>query len=189
MLQFQMKMKRMFFDSPAVVRRVDKRTRRVFSRFGAYVRQTARQSIRKPHRKLAPGEKLKRDRQGRYIGAKPRYSRQGDPPFDQTGLLKRYIYFGYDLRQRSVVIGPEKLTGPVSETAPHALEFGDESTTYGLHWEARKTVRKQGRKVTVRRVKTYRKVKIAARPYMRPAFAKELPKLSGLWQDSVSKAG
>jgi len=182
-----MKVKRMFFDSPAVVRRVDKRTRRVFSRFGAYVRRTARQSIRKP-----PKTKIATDMQGRRWRVRNELwaaSAPGNPPYSQTGLLRQFIFFGYDIRRRSVVIGPEKLTGRVSETAAHALEFGGESTTYDYQWRAAKGSHKQNGKLRVKRAKVYRKVKIAARPFMRPAFARELPKLSGLWRDSVSKAG
>jgi len=145
----------MFFDRAEVIRRIDKGTRRVLSRFGAFVRRTARQSIRKRKRASKPGQ----------------------PPSSHTGLLKQFIFFGYDARQRSVVIGPEKLKGPVSEKAPSALEYGGESLTWdkkfgpiGGH---------------VRSTKTHRKIKVAARPFMRPAFAKEKPGLPGLWRDSI----
>ena len=134
--------KDMFFDRSAVTRRVDRAARRVFSRFGAYVRTTAKHSIRK----------------------RKRISRPGEPPSSHTGLLRRFIFFGYDRDRRSIVIGPMPLTGRIGD-APHALEYGGPSAVKG------------------RRRK--RRVRIAARPYMRPAFEHEKPKLPALWAGSV----
>jgi phage gpG-like protein len=135
--------KEMFFDRKAVARRVDRAARRVFSRFGAYVRTTAKHSIRK----------------------RKRVSRPGEPPSSHTGLLRRFIFFGYDRDRRSVVIGPMPLTGRIGD-APHALEYGGPSAVRG----------RRGRK---------RRVRIAARPYMRPAFENEQPKLPAMWAGSV----
>lgn len=73
-----------FFDRAAVDAAVDRGTRRALSRFGAYVRTRARTSIRKRKRISAPGA----------------------PPSSHSGHLKRLIYFGYDQRTRSVVVGP-----------------------------------------------------------------------------------
>jgi len=97
--------KGMFFDSKAVTGAVDKAARRVLSRFGAFVRTTARHSIRKRKRVSSPGE----------------------PPSSHAGLLKRLIYFGYDRQRRSVVIGPQRLNQKVGQ-APEALEYGGTST-------------------------------------------------------------
>jgi len=149
----RIKIARIFFDRKDMLDRIDAATKRVFSRFGAYTRRTARQSIRK--RKKA--------------------SKPGKPPSSHEGLLKRFIFFGYDRRQRSVVIGPEKLSGPVSDTALEALEYGGRSRTSDYVWTA-------GR----RRKKVFRNVKIDARPFMGPAFEKEKPKLDGLWHNSVT---
>jgi len=80
--------KRMFFDRKAVTGAVGRATRKVFSRFGAFVRTAARSSIRRRKRVSAPGE----------------------PPSSHTGLLKRLIFFGYDRQRRSVVIGPQRLS-------------------------------------------------------------------------------
>ena len=93
--------KKVFFDRKAVAGAVGKATRRVLSRFGAFVRRGAKSSIRKRKRTSAPGE----------------------PPSSHTGLLKRLIYFGYDRQRRSVVIGPQRLNQKVGD-APAALEYG-----------------------------------------------------------------
>ena len=138
--------KQMFFDTKAVLSATDKATRRVFSRFGAFVRTTARHSIRKRRRTSAPGE----------------------PPSSHTGLLKRFIFFGYDRERRSVVIGPARLNQKVGD-APAALEYGGMSTVVeGLRRRRRK-----------------RRIRIAARPYMGPSFEKEKPKLPAMWASSI----
>lgn len=135
--------KRLFFDRKAVISKVDAATRKVLSKFGAFVRRTARGSIRS-RRKPAP---------------------PGAPPSSHTGLLKKFIFFGYDPAQRSVVIGPARLGGRGYGEAPSILEYGGQ-TTIVSHGKRKKA--------------TYR-----ARPYMVPAFEKEKPKLPAMWLDSV----
>jgi hypothetical protein len=97
-----MKVKQLFFDSSKVLRAVDTATRKVFSRFGAFVRRTAKGSIRKRKASSAPGQ----------------------PPSSHTGLLKRFIFFSYDPNRKSVVIGPMRLTENHRGDAPSALEYG-----------------------------------------------------------------
>ena len=99
----------MFFDAPAVMNSVDRATRKVLSRFGAFVRQRARSSIRKRKKPSAPGQ----------------------PPSSHTGLLKAGIYFGYDAQADSVVIGPVALNAK-GEDVPATLEAGGMATiTFG----------------------------------------------------------
>ncbi len=96
-----MKYKSMFFDRKAVMDKVDRATRRVLSRFGAFVRTAARSSIRKRKKSSTPGQ----------------------PPSSHTGLLKKLIFFGYEPEKRSVVIGPARLNQKIGN-APEALEHG-----------------------------------------------------------------
>ena len=138
--------KGMFFDAPKVMRSVDAATRKVLSKFGAYVRTAARSSIRK--RKKASAE--------------------GSPPSSHTGLLKKFIYFGYDASQQSVVIGPAKLN--TSTGAPEILEYGGTATI--------------SQRIKPGKYKK-KKVAISARPFMHPALKQEQPKLPAMWQDSV----
>ena len=116
---------------------VDKTTRRALSRFGAFVRTTARRSIRKKKTSSEPGK----------------------PPASHTGLLKRFIFFGYQPQSKSVVIGPAKLNK--GSAAPSILEYGGKTKIDG------------------------RKVNIKARPYMGSAFEKEKQNLPKIWQQSV----
>ena len=134
---------RLFFDKKAVTRRVDRTTRRVLSRFGAFVRRTARSSIRKRKRTSEPGK----------------------PPSSHTGLLKKFIFFGYDPRRDSVVIGPVRLSQKGRGEAPSLLEYG--GNTRVEHRGQRKRAR------------------VRARPFMGPAFEQEQPKLPAMWRDSI----
>ena len=129
----------MFFDRAKIKKKVDARTRKVLSKFGAFVRQTSRKSIRK--------------RKGT--------SKPGRPPFSHTGVLKRFIFFGYDKDRQSVVIGPVIAPGKAGK-APQVLEHGGKvSLPFG------------------------NKAEIAPRPFMQPAFDAEIGLLPKLWADSI----
>ncbi len=140
-----LRIKAMFFDRPKVQRTVDRAKRRSLSRAGAFIRQRARTSIRR----------------------RKRTSRPGEPPTSHTGLLRRFILFGYDRRSDSVVVGP---VGFRRSRAPNVLEFGGRTTV---------AAGRRGRQ------KKKRTVRIAARPYMRPALEKERSQLPAVWRNSV----
>jgi hypothetical protein len=144
-----------FFDRKTVLDRVDKATARVLSRAGSFVRTRARSSIRKRRKGI---------------------SRPGSPPFSRTGKLKQFIFFAYEERARSVVIGPARLNGTVATESLPALEYGGRSF---------KLERKYGGGANARPQKRRTPIKVAARPFMRPALAAELPKLSAMWRNSV----
>ncbi len=140
---------RMFFTTTAVRRAVDKGTRAVLSKAGAFVRQRARSLIRPRKRSARPGE----------------------PPSSHLGLLRRFIYFGYDQGKKSVVIGPAKLNqrNPYGDTTvPEVLEVGGTVTPgSGKHKETRR----------------YR-----GNPYMGPALEAEKSKFPTLWRNSVKRS-
>ena len=136
--------KRLFFDRQAVTDAIDKTTRRLFSRFGAFVRRTARQSIRTG-------------------GKSNKVSLPGQPPRSHTGLLKRNIFFSYEPAERNVVIGPVALNAvKAGDPVPQVLEHGGAS------------INRKGRRII-----------IEPRPYMQPAFEKELESLPPMWRDSI----
>jgi len=136
--------KRMFFDRQAVISKVDAATRRVLSKFGAFVRRSAKSSIRKRKKPAPPGQ----------------------PPSSHTGLLKKFIFFGYDAARQSVVIGPTRLNQKGRGEAPPLLEYGGKTT-----------LKRGGKK---------RRVTYQARPYMGPAFEKEKPQLPAMWRGSIT---
>ena len=149
--------KKTFFDRQKVLTAVDKATARVFSRFGAYVRQRAKTSIRKRKATSAPGQ----------------------PPSSHAGFLKRFIYFGYDRPKKSVVIGPVLINkggqgSPDGTTVLPALEYGGQSVVSTRYKRSRnKKYNKQ------------RTIHIQARPFMQPAFENEKSKLPALWANSI----
>jgi hypothetical protein len=162
----------MFFDRRKVTGPVDKATRGVLSKAGAFVRTAARHSIR--------------TRKGT--------SPPGSPPYSHTGVLKRFLFFGYDPARRTVVVGPMatnqvffgKDRRPVRGTVPEVLEYGGKITILeverGGTWlraDLRSRRRLAGRPMR------YRTANIAARPYMGPAMKQELPKFPSLWANSV----
>lgn len=101
--------KQSFFTARPVRDALDRASRKILSRFGAFVRQRAKTSMRK-------------------ATSRRRVSAPGQPPLAHTGLLRQHIYFGYDPVARSVIIGPVRL-GNLPGTAPKALEFGGVSLT------------------------------------------------------------
>lgn len=145
----KMRPRMLFFDSPKVRRSLDKATRKVFSRFGAYVRTRARSSIK--------------DRDG--------VSKPGHPPHSHTGHLKRFIYFGYDPQERSVVIGPIPLSERKAKDAPEHLEYGGVAVLKSRN---------------PRRGRRSRRAVYKPRPFMGPAFEKEQPNLPAMWRASIT---
>jgi len=171
-----MKSGMMFFNKPAVKRAVDKATRKVLSRFGAFVRRDAKRSIRKPRQKQI-GELTDEERKSYRIQSaiakrtgKPRPKRPlkssdpGTPPRNQTGLLKKLIYFGFDTIRRSIVVGPLS-AGP--RQAGEIEAGGIVRITAGPNRGESKLM--------------------AARPFMGPAMNLNLPQLPAMWRDSVTK--
>ena len=139
-----MRIKQLFFDRPKVVRAVDKAKRQALSKAGAFIRTRARTSIRK----------------------RKRISQPGQPPSSHTGLLRRFILFGYDRQSDSVVVGP---VGFRSSVAPRVLEEGGRT---------RIVRRRRGRKES-------RVVRVGARPYMAPALEAERDNIPKVWRNSV----
>jgi hypothetical protein len=138
--------KGLFFDRKAVMDKTTAAERRVLSKFGAFVRTSARSSMRKRKRPSAPGQ----------------------PPSAHVGLIKKFLYFVYDPDRKSVVIGPAKLNKP-SDNALEVLESGGRITIMN---------RRKGKT-------SKRSVEIAARPYMQPAFDKNLPQVPSMWRDQI----
>lgn len=100
--------KGLFFDRKPVVDAVDRATRQVLSRFGAFVRQRARTSMK------------------RRKGASP----AGSPPYAHLGLIKQFLFFVFEAARRSVIIGPAQLNKATGD-ALEKLEYGGTATRRG----------------------------------------------------------
>ena len=108
---------------------------------------------------------LVRQRARWSIRKRKRPSPPGQPPSSHTGLLRRYLFYAYEDARKSVIIGPAKLHAKKG-SAPEILEYG--GTTL-LEIE-----------------KDKKKIQIAARPYMNPAFEKVKTQLPHLWRNSIT---
>lgn len=140
-----------FFDSEHVMRKADAMQRKTLSKFGAFVRQRARSSIKR----------------------RKAISNPGSPPSSHTqsgsgtfldGI--KSIFFAYDSSRRTVVVGPVAFNGGRG-IVPGLLERGGTVTR-------REGFGRRNRKGPSRTLH-YR-----ARPFMQPAMEAELPKFSGL---------
>jgi len=175
MLTPSIKVTKLFFDAPAVLRAVDRARRQVLSKQGAFLRTRARSIIRPRKAASTPGE----------------------PPHSHTGILRRFLYFSFDPATRSVVVGPartnqvffDKDRRPVTGTVPSVLEYGGQITIKEVHrhgrWQ-RADLRSKRRLAGLQT--RYRKVNIRPRPYMSAALALERKALPELWRDSVRRA-
>jgi hypothetical protein len=109
-----------FFDRDKVVKAMDKETRRVLSRFGAFVRQRDRTSQKR--------------RKG--------ISGPGSPPSAHVGLIRDKTFFAYEPVAKSVVIGPAFLNKPNRDALRLVEEGGDtlrviKGKARRLHYQAR----------------------------------------------------
>jgi hypothetical protein len=104
-----------FFDRADVAGRLDPAVKKALSRFGAFVRQRARSSLRTRQAVSAPGS----------------------PPSSHEGTLKKLLYFAFDPAAESVVVGPAR--GGKATGAPETLEGGGAVTADGqtLHYAPR----------------------------------------------------
>jgi hypothetical protein len=150
-----------FFDRAVVINAMDKASVQALSKGGAFIMRAARTSMRWRTGTNKKGEA----RFGRGRKPKPA-SPPGAPPFawKEQGQLRRLLFFFYDPRTKSVVVGPQK--------------FGDGGVVPGLH-EFGGTAKRRARG------KSTRTVRYAPRPFMSPALAKETPRLPARWANSV----
>jgi hypothetical protein len=159
--------KKMFFDRPKVVKALKSTNRRILSKTGAFIRTSARGSIktRSYESTSSPGSPpydhtgfaLQRiNRQRKKAGLQRIKRSQGS--FNQ-GL--RAILFAYEPSTESVIVGPVKFGGS-GRTVPSVLEYGGTTTNW--------------KKETMR---------VQKRPFMEPAMKKELPSLPAKWRSSL----
>lgn len=94
-----------YFDKIKVQRELDRRTAKALKRFGAFVRRSAQQSMRKAKDGV--------------------YSRPGQPPFSHgQQRFKKGILFAYEPATKTVVIGPRLYERSARFKIPRLHEFG-----------------------------------------------------------------
>jgi hypothetical protein len=164
---FALNIKELFFDRDKVKAAVDKATRDNLSKGAAYIRRSARDSIKdRMDGRSAPGQPPYS-----HIGAKRRKLNRrrkaaGLDPVKGGFQGVKHILYGFDPVARSVIIGP---VSNRKGTVTHVLEFGGSESVKQVckgHTETKT-------------------IYIAPRPFMGPALRKEAPNLPKLWADSV----
>lgn len=170
--QIGARIKDLFFDSDLVLQTLGEQERTELSRFGYLVMRDARQSIRAPRQKSL-ASMTSQERHAWYLrshfaaqrGRKARRpaaaSKPGEPPRNQSGLLKNFIFFTYERARRSVVIGPARLAGTRTDPPPPRIleEGGPIRNQFG------------------------QPARIRPRPYMRPAFDRQIER--GVWRRNL----
>jgi len=155
-----------FFNHKSIKKYTDRRTARFLSKFGAFVRRSAKSSIK-------PG------------GKSNKTSKPGEPPRSHTKALKSGIFFAYNKYNDSVIIGPVIVpTKYGGADALNALEEGGH--IMGMIASVSGGGRNNAGQFQKKRFSNFRevKLKIQARPFMKPAFEKEKSKINTIWKSS-----
>ena len=155
-----------FFDNDAIMKAVDKGLRKQLGWFGGYVRRAARNSLKT------------------QVGA----SRPGSPPFSHTGVLKNFIFYTYDSKTQTVIIGPAATTQKNArsygnyKTIPETLEYGGMLRVREHQLRSGKWIRTDMRfrlnggdyRSAIGKLQRQRLLNIEARPFMQPVFKRSL---------------
>lgn len=144
------------FDGASIARATDAGTIEALKKIGAFVRKTARQSMKTPSKKA---------REAARAGKVSPISTQGKPPLAHTENIKRFMLFDVDRVRKTVSIGPKQLSRTVTNKALKALEFGGSSV--GKSPRTHKT----------------RRINVKARPFMGPALEANESKFAGIFAE------
>lgn len=178
-----------FFDRDAIIKLMDKTTHKALSRFGAFVRQRDRTSMRYKDGSSAPGSPP----HAHKTMTRNKTNKAGVTKRTSSSPLRDFTFFAYDRQMKSVIIGPaltnqvffDRDRKPVKGTVPEVIEYGGAITL--LEWlRAGKWERAdlRSRRRLAERPTRYRTVNIQARPHTTPAFHAELPQLIQLFKQN-----
>ncbi len=165
----------MFFDR--VFTKVERQQVRNLEKLAAWIRLVAIRSIKDSPKRASTRAKFIQGTRGEI------YSQPGQPPLNKIGLLRQFIYYGYDTTTKSIVVGPQRLNK--GSGAPAALEHGGAMMVRvnGSRW------RQKSGGLWVRNPANVRMEKRAmqARPFMRPALekSKQQKKFEEFWRNSL----
>lgn len=155
------RMKSSFFTAAPIIAMMDAKTRAALSKFGAGVRRVAQRSLKYGKGVSSPGQPPIVHRSDSRIRVSKSTGKSRTVNFSP---LREYLYFAYDADEKTVVIGPELFRAAKSQGVAEALEHGGSVQ-----------VTKGGGKVKVEFIRP--------RPFMQPAFEKELPNAPKLWAE------
>jgi hypothetical protein len=192
-----------FFDREVVQRAMSRTVAKALSRFGAFVRQRAKTSLRYREAPSSPGRppSVHRSSNRRKTNRKT-----GLASVQRVSPLREFILFAYDPARESVVIGPAKTNQRNAEgidvPIPAVIEYGgavtirehlvpDIPAIYGplagqwIRTDLRYRISEGGARSGVGRPQRTRRAHHHARPFMSPAFDAELPGFLASLKDSI----
>jgi len=164
------------FHEKQILNPVEKMQFNLLQGFGAYTRTIAKNSMIDMY---VRGDKKKERSRNRklkkagFLGAmnSNAVSKPGNPAFSKLGQIKKFIFFVSDIKEKNVVIGPEKLYGMEHTNTVEILEYGGTAQIF-VGWPKR-----------VSKTANYR-----PRPTMHLAFEKAMKKkLPGLIRGGVMR--
>jgi hypothetical protein len=164
-----------FFNPGKVLAAMDKATAKALTKAGAFVRTSAKSSLRYAKKASIPGQPPKVHR-GNSFQRSSVNKKTGQVVKRSVSPLKELIYFAYSTETRSVVIGPMEFRASKNAKykVPSILERGGTGSQIVYKWAGK------GQRVPSSTVVT-----ISKRPYMRPALDKNIPKFPGVFAGSV----
>ncbi len=150
-----------FFDVAKIQSASEKASFKILAKFGAYVRTTARQSLKYGDKPSAAGSPPTIHK----TTTRTKTNRKtGEQKVQSVSPFKEHIFFDVDRSTRSVVIGPALLPGKIGKALP-ALEYGGMSAM----------IRRQKEVAT----------QIKPHPTMQPALEKNVPKFPALFVNAI----
>lgn len=211
MIPTRMQVKDMFFDSKKVLAAVERSKVKALSKAGAFVRRTARSSIRKPGKTQQLETRSVKSRRGQR-------RRKSNEPGDRiTRLQYGYAKHGLGLavtrkmsrRDAGQMIGEaERASGIVQQIIPKSrrgkaplnrtgtlknnIFFGYQDITASVFvgpvrmGPATAGVLEHGGRVKITRGPNRGKTVSARNPFMKPALEKEAPKFPGLFANTLN---
>lgn len=163
-----------FFNPKIITDATDKATKKALSKAGAFVRTSAKSSLRYAKKSAVPGMPPKVHRGGSMGYQRTTTNKKtGVSKTRSVSPLKELLFFAYVESSKSVVVGPMDFPSAAKRTykVPTVLELG--GTVIQL-----RGVGSKKRMVTA----TYK-----GNPFMRPALKREAPKFPMLFANSVRK--
>lgn len=165
----------LFFDRSVIERAAGKAKIKALSRMGATVRRTAQTSMRYRKGPSAPGTPPSAHKSGRLAALK----KMGKAKYNGA-LLREMLYFAYDPKLGDTIVGP--LGFKTRGTPIPALhEFGGERAAFKKEF----MVVGKGKNVSLVQLKGT--LRYPARPFMRPALDKAIPKFAASFRGTVSR--
>jgi len=188
----------MFFDRQAVIEAVGRAGAKALGKAGAYIQRRAKSSIRKRKRVSRPGEPPSSHvgtlRNRIYFNYDPpsRSVVVGPTPLGSVGVVPPTLEYGGSVprrknprRHRRTLggAGEIRLDGPASRSTKKNRE--GKLVTYAKLNTSAQVDRANRLNEELYGPEFITEGRIAARPYMGPALAKEMPNLPALWAGSV----